>query len=410
MSAVIHIAPQLPPAVDGVGDYCWNLWRHWPEPLPPWKFSVLRGAEETSRLWPEVEVHEFKADGRSLAAALERSDCSTAVLHYVGYGFQPKGIPIWLPGAIADWKSARFNRRLVTMFHEMYARSSPLRSPFWVAPMARKIIRRLVELSDSWVTSCERYFDQLTTEFSARPQLGHVLPIGSNIPVAGDLQSQARAVSGNGFRIALFGLARTRLWALTRHWRLLRALSDAGAIDFITLLGKPNSAQDERAWRSLKKRIGPKARWNLRFNLPIEQISQELIHHDLGLLPNEPETLTKSGVFAAFATHGIIPVLCHQTGANVPLPLREIVIARDDTRNVAELRRLHDDPRELVKRREELIAFAARELSWSRITADWSLLIESPERGAGAGRFVTPPPALSDRQSGPIPQRLVTQS
>ena len=149
MNSVVHIAPQLPPAIDGVGDYCWNLWRHWPEPDVRWKFLALHNVPQTRAHWREVEVSGFEANAYSLNRALETAGAETVVLHYVSYGFQPKGVPLWLPETLRRWregssgKSQKQNAdderinvrspRLITMFHEMYARSSPLRSPFWVA-------------------------------------------------------------------------------------------------------------------------------------------------------------------------------------------------------------------------------------------------------------------------------------
>ena len=376
MSSIIHIAPQLPPAVDGVGDYCWNLWRHWPEPMPEWEFVVARGGEATSEHWPEVDVRTFERTQGGLVKALEEARCATAVLHYVGYGFQPKGIPVSLPGALVTWKRAHPNRRLVTMFHEMYARSSPLRSPFWVAPIARRIIRQLVGISDSWVTSCQKYFAQLTTEFGARPELGRAIPIGSNIALAAEPTLSNRPPA-EGFRFVIFGLARTRIWALERHWRLLRALRAAGALHSITLLGKPNAPQDERAWQTLKSRLGADVRWDLRFNLPADEISRELLAHDFGLLANEPNTLTKSGVFAALAAHGVIPIVAQGEPVRWAPPFAGAVIVDDESGDLAEWRQFLGDPTRLKHGRERLLGLAARELSWARITESWHGLLGS---------------------------------
>jgi hypothetical protein len=387
MSSVVHIVPQLPPAVDGVGDYCWNLWRHWPEPSLEWKFVVARGAEATAEHWPEVCVREFGQAREELGTALEKARCATAVLHYVGYGFQPKGIPLSLPGALAVWKQANPTRRLVTMFHEMYARSSPLRSPFWVAPLARRIIRHLVRISDSWVTSCERYFAQLTGDFGARPELGRAIPIGSNIALAAEPNISVRTrAAGEGLRFVVFGLARTRIWALESHWKLLRALQAAGALHSVTLLGKPYGSQDEKTWQGLKHKVGADVRWNLRFDLGAAEISRELLAHDFGLLANEPDTLMKSGVFAAFATHGVIPLISQRKATPVTPPLAHAVMLDDGSGDTSDWRQLISDPARLKLRRERLSTFAARELSWRRITGSWRDLLE-PSAGNEACGF-----------------------
>ncbi len=377
MSDVVHIAPQLPPAIDGVGDYCSNLWRHWPERLPNWKFLVIRGAQDAAAFWPEVQINQFGPSENSLRAALERSNCETAVLHYVGYGFQPKGIPVWLPGAIAAWKKSGTQRRLFTMFHEMYARSSPFRSPFWVAPMARKIIRELVGLSNAWVTSCERYFEQLTHEFAASSDNGRIIPIGSNIPLdmAGTWIDRNDR-NGTPFRFVVFGLAKTRLWALERHWRLLRALNEAGSIEFITLLGKHNEPEEEREWQRLKMKIGEGVKWRTRFDLSTTEISHELVAHHFGLLANEPDILTKSGVFAALAGHGTIPIVSTPAKAPLPASLEPLVLANDDVQNISVLTRLRN-PEHWQQMRYGLLEFSGAELAWNRITEKWCRLVST---------------------------------
>jgi hypothetical protein len=378
MSTIVHITPQLPPAIDGVGDYCWNLWKHWPEPRPEWQFAVTRGADDTMAMWPHTKVREFELNAASLRNALEQSHAATVVLHYVGYAYQPKGIPLWLPQALCEWRSGATDgnsrspivaRRIVVMFHEMYARSSPLRSPFWVAPFAKKIIRELVALSDAWLTSCERYFTQLVTEFGARAEAGRIIPIASNIPAEAMNLDERRAENQ---RIVVFGLAKTRLWALERHWRFLRELSRAGLLEHITLLGKRPELDDERAWQRWADRIGSGANWRKGFNLSNAEISSELTQHDIGLLANEPDILTKSGVFAALATHGVLPIISTPRGEVLPECVQEAALANDDAEAIPSLVQSLRDTEWIKSRRERLLAFAARELHWPGIARSWS--------------------------------------
>jgi hypothetical protein len=385
MSSLVHIAPQLPPAIDGVGDYCWNLWQHWPEKHPRWTFLVSRGAQDTSVVWREVNVRSFTLTRAGLAAALEETPAETAVLHYVGYGFQPKGIPVWLPGALADWKARNPRRRLVTMFHEMYARSSPLRSPFWVAPFARRIIRQLAAMSDNWVTNCERYFNQLTTEFAAEARRGRVVPIGSNIPVcAPDAPEVEHAKAHGQLRVVFFGLAKTRLWALERHWRLLRALSEAGLLESVLFLGKAEAPEDTRERERFQKLIG-KVAFKTRFDVSATDVSRHLAQQDLGFIANEPDVLTKSGVFAALASHGLVPVLSTRNGAGVPEFARGAVLGNDDSeadvqRVTASLRQRAD----LERVREAVMRLAAEQLAWSRITRAFADAVEQVNAAAVA--------------------------
>lgn len=376
MSNLVHIVPQLPPAIDGVGDYCWNLWKHWPEQQPDWKFLVTRGAEETSSIFPGAKVRNFERNAASLIEALEKSKCQTAVLHYVGYAYQPKGIPVWLPRALGTWRRPpgrpEAGREVIVIFHEMYARSSPLRSPFWVAPLARRIIRELVGMADVWVTSCERYFGQLVVEFEAQGTAGRIIPIPSNIPALPGLDISP---SSGKLRIALFGLARTRTWALERHWKLLRALHRAGLVEHVTLVGKRPTAQEDREWRHLAEQVGSDLRWRTRFDLLVEEISRELAAHDIGLLANEPDILTKSGVFAALAAHGVVPIVSTPSRQQLPERWRSSLLANDDNQEIEKLLHLLRGTEALRQRREGLRAIASRELGWSGVATSWAELI-----------------------------------
>jgi hypothetical protein len=374
MISVVHIAPQLPPAIDGVGDYVANLWRHWPDSTANWKFVVTRGLEETQGASPEMQVRAFDLNEDSLASALNQTGAEVAVLHYVGYAYQPKGMPIWLPRAIRRWKEAQPGRRLVTMFHEMYAKSSPLRSPFWVAPFARRIIRELVQLSDAWMTNCDRYLNQLITEFNARAELGRMLPIGSNIPLV--VSPPLVRPNHPPFRVVVFGLARTRLWALERHWQLLRAMQERGLLECFTLLGKSNEPEEEREWQRFASRIGITTS-EQKFDLPGENVSRELATHDFGLLANEPDILTKSGVFAALANHGVIPILAASAPAALPAFTTEAVLVNDENpTTIATLLETIRDPIRLQRTREQLVKAAAEHLAWPRISRRWQEVLQ----------------------------------
>jgi len=385
MSTLVHITPQLPPAIDGVGDYCWNLWKNWPEPERDWQFLVARGAQATSEALPELKLTAFELNAASLANALEQTGCSTVVLHYVGYAYQPKGIPLWLPRALAQWRVAALThhapctteRRLIVMFHEMYARSSPSRSPFWVAPFARHIIRRLIRLSHVWMTSCDRYFNQLVREFGAVAEHGRIVPIASNIPAPAALSAAPAAARK---RIVIFGLAKTRVWALERHWRLLRELHRAGLLEHVTLLGKAPERADVRAWRWWALRIGHGVNWRQQFDLSPQEISDELAQHDLGLLANEPDILTKSGAFAALATHGVVPVISVRGDSALPVALRGAAFVNDDRGTIPRLLELLRDAATCDARGEKLLGFARRELEWAGIAQSWTEVLQ---RAAG---------------------------
>ncbi len=97
-----------------------------------------------------------------LAAATER-ECGNyrdIVLHYVNYGYQKRGLPRQLPSLLQRLRQ-RCGGRLVTIFHELYASAPPWRSAFWLQPMQKSIARAIARLSDGCVVSSETMRDLL---------------------------------------------------------------------------------------------------------------------------------------------------------------------------------------------------------------------------------------------------------
>lgn len=378
MTPLVHIAPQLPPAVDGVGDYCHNLWRHWLDRSASWHFLALRGTDASQQHWPEVAIHGFSPNAASLHGTLETAAGHTVVLHYVGYGYQPKGIPLWLPAALAQWKAGGTQRRLVTMFHEMYATSSPLRSPFWVMPWARRIMRSLVASSDAWVTSCDAYFDWLVREFAAAPEKGQRIPIGSNIPFTPRATADAPAPGGQ-LKLVLFGLPNTRLWALQRHHELMRAMVGAGLVDSILLLGKrDDSPAQTQSLAQFQRAIG--GQWKTAYDLSPTGLSAKLAASDIGFVANDAGTLTKSGVFAAMAANGVVCVAAPSKGYQLRAPFRDGVLVNDEQpaqRTV--LLATCGDAARLQTLRSRAMEVSQSELAWPKIAAAWARVLASTE-------------------------------
>jgi hypothetical protein len=373
MKTILHIAPQLPPAVDGVGDYCMFLTRAWRDSETSFSFAVLQGAEASRGIDPPPDVTQFSAGASSLRSLLDRSPATTVILHYVGYAYQPKGIPLWLPKALASWRGAHRDRVLVTMFHEMYARSGPLRSPFWVMPWARKIIRELVQVSDGWVTSCERYHDQLHKEFGADLSRGTLIPIGPNIPAAPTALQERAWPFGEGkkLRVAIFGLPRTRLTTLQQHQALLAALVKAEVVDTVVLIGKRDSS-NKYAAKLGELQAAIEGQWLYEEDLPPSGVADALATCHIGLIANDSGTLTKSGVFAAMATNGVVCVVSDVGGVPLPAPFSECVLLNDNSDKTfsALVEELRDNNRMTARRRSTLRA-AQTKLAWTEIAASW---------------------------------------
>jgi glycosyltransferase involved in cell wall biosynthesis len=265
------------------------------------------------------------------------------------------------------------------------------------------VIRRLVHVSDAWITSCTKYADQLVNEFSASRELGARIPIAANVPAATEL-SEDRLWSldfGRKLRIAVFGLPNTRLTALRRHGRLLRALVSAGLVDSMLLIGKSDhSPRYLQRLAEQQRQIG--GVWRSFFDLPPMQVAETLADCDVGLVANEPDTLTKSGVFAALSTNGVVAIVASSGNAPVPGPFNDCVLLNDEQAGVdaivAELRGTN----RMTARRRATLRAARAELSWDRVAMafrDAMAMAKSPSRTDHAQQVAVPAMgALGERE------------
>ncbi len=372
---LIQVVPSLPPAFGGVGDFCVKLWEHWPEPKPQWRFLVTKGAAASQAQWSEVKIAEFEKSIKGLVTALEQVNPQTVVLHYVGYGFHPKGCPIWLPKALKEWKTVSSDRRVVVMFHELYATGPLWSSSFWVKLTAKKIIRDLILVADLWLTSCSRYQSELVNNFAANVKKGALIPVGANIlavePV--NFSHPWPLVVGEKLKVVIFGLAKTRLWALNVHAKLLKSLCDRGWVESITLAG--TSGLDAKATREMAQRradIGHAHLWHEAFDLTASQVSQLLATQDLGLVGNQLDIVTKSGTFAALSTHGVLSAICSKRNL-AGNDLEKSVFLYDNTSKLT-LKCLEtkiQNEQEVYQKKQALQTLMQTSISWKTITLGW---------------------------------------
>ena len=136
---ILQIVPRAPGSHEGVGDYAGIL-------------SV------------RLEEHSGYRTIFATAADLRRRDwrapaAMAVVLHYVNYGYDPRGVPLWLPRKLEEIQGGGVP--LITIFHELYAESSWRRSAFWLQPWQKRIARMIAERSTLCLVSSAILADQL---------------------------------------------------------------------------------------------------------------------------------------------------------------------------------------------------------------------------------------------------------
>lgn len=376
---LIHIVSSVPPAPDGVSDYCYKLWQHWPQPRPHWVCVTPKQPEGAAAAWPAAELVPFALSKEGLLEALEKCPAGNVVLHYVGYAYQKRGMPWWLPGALRAWKK-RSGAKIYVMFHELYAQGSPRGSAFWLQPLGHSIVVQLAQLADCWVTSNQDAAERLVFEMGVSARGGQFIPVGSAIEPETPVDFERPwPLGGDGkLGIAVFGLPRTRSDALSFHRELLRQLCERGLVREIALIGKSTASSQLDSLQQLQKQISPRSDkiWQTYSDLEHEEISAVLRQQDIALSRFHPEVLTKSTSYAASCVHGLITICLPsaQTKArNTGLSGSEMAVphlASDDSQAQKTVEFLRDTAA-VGELRTQIKRVALHDLSWSHIVDEW---------------------------------------
>jgi hypothetical protein len=234
-----------------------------------------------------------------LFRGLQEFEAETVLLHYSGYGYAPRGAPFWLVERIERWKKLRAHHRLIVMFHETWASGLPWQSAFWLSPMQKWCVARVAWLADAVVTNTTYYRSRL--QFFLRPGTSiHVQPIFSNIgePDAVPAFAERESVC------VLFGRGTTRLRTNERFRRYFDELRLLG-IEHLIEIGVDPEITAELEWPFPVVSLGPRK---------TSEISAIMARVKYGLVDCPVHVAGKSGVLAALAAHGTVPIHPGGTG------------------------------------------------------------------------------------------------
>jgi hypothetical protein len=304
----IHITPQLPPAVCGVGDYARVVGGRMEQlapgvrcayvaagtraaALPPAKGNEsarlarsLGGAPSAAALWAAIES---LADGRS-------ADELAVVLHYSGYGYELGGAPAWLAAAVEQRPPRWSGVRWATMFHELFATGRPWERAFWSSGRQRSIAARIARASDALMTNREQSARWLETQAGLPAGSVPHLPVPSNVGEPAEIvpwdERPRRAVTFGGARFKRFALVEQADEAA----ELLRRLQIEELVDIGETAPIAATAFERRGIRV--RGLGRTSALD---------VSAVLCQSRVGLMSYPKVVLTKSGILAAFAAHGM---------------------------------------------------------------------------------------------------------
>ncbi|MFP4296912.1 MAG: glycosyltransferase family 1 protein [Spirulinaceae cyanobacterium] len=319
---VTQIVPTLPPTVDGLGDYALNLARQLRHSQIDTEFIV------GDPLWKGDRCEDFKAiaitqrSASELQALLPRD--RPILLHYSGYGYAQRGVPQWLVSALQQCRE----NHLVTMFHEVYTydRGPLWSSSFWLSPLQKYLASQLIKRSDRLVTSRQGYA-QLIQKLSPKTNLNvTVLPVFSNLGEPSIL----KPLNQRQRRLIIFGHRNTRRRTYTQHSEQLKQACQALEITEIYDIGK-SLEEDIQVYCPC-----PVVIMGITPAAQISAIMQDAIAGFLSFPP--PEYLGKSTIFAAYCSHGLLPIVTLPSVVSVEglIPGKHYWIAKPENLELSE--------------------------------------------------------------------------
>lgn len=298
MINIIQIIPRLPPATDGVGDYALNLANQLRQDRSIQTHFIVcdrnwRG-ENTIDGFSISKVSETTAKALKLLLSQQQTD--TVLLHYVGYGYAKRGCPIWLVNGLKSWRNNNSERKLLTMFHEVYAAGRPpWTSAFWLFWLQKKLAANLVRASDRILTSKQLYADILGNLSQGKHLQIPVMPVFSNV-------GEPKKVSDLSQRqpwLVIFGGRNNRIRAYSESYSKISHICQIFNLEKIIDIGLPTDLglSSINGVSIIKKGI-----------LSNREIQEIFSKSAVGFLNYNPDYLAKSGIFAAYAAHGILIV------------------------------------------------------------------------------------------------------
>lgn len=299
---IIHIVPQMPPFPSGVGDYSLALARQMHQDFGIKTYFIVGNPNWNGDTKIEnfqiqkVEQCSAKALISTLTELTGIATSTDILLHYVGYGYAPRGCPFWLLDGLQQWQKRKNKGYLVTMFHELYAAGYPIwSSAFWTEPLQKYLVARLVNLSDHSITNKPEYAKVMNKLCPSNNQQIPILPVFSNV---GEPE-KIRPLSERKKRIVVFGGAGNRLkvyeYSLSALKRICREMDIQEIIDVGTSINLPISAINNIPIVTLGQQSA-------------EKVSKILQDAWVGFFNYPLDFLTRSTIFAAYCSHGVIPV------------------------------------------------------------------------------------------------------
>lgn len=291
---ILQLCPKLPPAIDGIGDYAFALAKGLLQHNIRTHFMTLQ-QENTSEIDDRFSNIQLPIESPHAFVKAIPTEVQAVILHYSDYPYDPKyGAPFWLVNALIAMKQRSLP--LFVIFHE-FPSFYLLKKTFYLFPWQQQVAWKLAKLADVIITNNAVTKTMLTSRLQ-QPIIN--LPVFSNIGEC----DQPLPLKQRQRRLVVFGTPGRRARIYQR--------SQARLSNSCRLLGI------EEIWD-----VGPSLNLNQptiagvrlveKGKQPADVISHLLSDSLAGIVySTDNSRLAKSGVFATYCAHGLVPIVTHE--------------------------------------------------------------------------------------------------
>lgn len=288
------IVPRLPPSIDGVGDYALSLAHILRHNNIETIFLMFDPACATGLQIEGFQVNKIARTAESLASAVDTN--FPVLLHYVNYGYEKRGCPIWLIKGIRQLRRIKPDAFIMTFFHELYACGPINSSSFWLFPLQKYLASEIIRISDQHLTSIHDYANKIAS-LAVDPMINPIVyPVFSNIYAPASL----KPLNERDPAVVVFGQKHTRIRAYTVSKNILNDFCVQNDITEILDIG-PDIGFKPQLKNVRVRQLGP---------LDVHELSEVMNNSYGGYIDYDhfPGRMAKSTIFATYCSHGMLPI------------------------------------------------------------------------------------------------------
>lgn len=176
---ILHVLPRVEPSKCGISDYAIELSRSMKKMYQVNSVFLCLSCN-ISDLDNEFEIPVEKINLKNIKSLYETlNKYNVIILHVSLYGFEKRGIPLWLANIWSNLYKTSRHPIMLSMFHELYASGPLSSSSFWLKPIQKYILKKIALNSDCIRTNRFQYMEWILHNTNCKKNFKS-MPVFSN--------------------------------------------------------------------------------------------------------------------------------------------------------------------------------------------------------------------------------------